>query len=367
MAAAAGAGRCFTLVALALAIAGCASPASHAPHAQAPAATSAAPAATAPLTQPSARVITHLERPGALAVGPGGQLYLSDDGLNEILRVLPGGRFAVVAGTGKAGFSGDGGPAASASLNDPGGIVVARSGTLYFADMGNNRIRAVSPSGVISTVAGTGRWGGWVASGTPARRASLGDPSDVTLGPGGVLYFTNDGASQVLKLTAARRLVLVAGMPGRFAAGIPRAGLLATKTAADGPNGIAFDRAGDLFVAGFDTKTLFMIAPDGRVSLPMGADGFYPRGPGGLVTAPGGGVLAMNTQQIDRLTSHGAQVLYNLPAHPRVGISGWASDGIAVAPDGTLYLDTWRGNGWAAKTALIAIKPGGAVRVLWQS
>lgn len=155
-----------------------------------------------------------------------------------------------------------------------------------------------------------------MASGAPALRASLGDPSDVILGPGGVLYFTNDGASQVLKLTPARRLVLVAGMPGRFAAGIPRAGLLATQTAADDPNGIAFDRAGDLFVAGFDTKTLFMIAPDGRVSLPMGTDGFYPRGPGGLVTAPGGSVLAMNTQQIGRITSHGAQVLYTLPSHP---------------------------------------------------
>src|SRR5262245_59440019 len=143
MAAAAGAGRCLTLAALALAITGCASAASHAPHARAPATTAAAPAATAPPATPPARVVTHLERPGALAAGPGGQLYLSDDGLNEILRVLPGGRFQVIAGNGKAGFSGDGGPAASASLNDPGGIAVARSGRLYFADTGNNRIRAV--------------------------------------------------------------------------------------------------------------------------------------------------------------------------------------------------------------------------------
>src|SRR5262249_8225165 len=154
-------GRCFTLVALALTIAGCASQASHAPHAQASAAATAAPAATAPLTTPAARVITHLERPSGLAVGPAGQLYLADDGLNEILQALPGGRFAVIAGTGTAGFSGDGGPAASAVLNDPGGMTVARSGTLYFADTGNNRIRAVSPSGIITTIAGTGRPGPW--------------------------------------------------------------------------------------------------------------------------------------------------------------------------------------------------------------
>jgi sugar lactone lactonase YvrE len=362
MAAAGGAGRCFTLAVLALAIAGCAAPVSRATHTQVPSTT------TAPLaTLPAARVSHHLERPSALAAGPGGQLYLADDGLNEILRVLPGGRFAVIAGNGKAGFSGDGGPAIDASLNDPGGMAVTRSGTLYFADIGNNRIRAVSPSGIIATVAGTGRWGGWVASGTPALRASLGDPSDVTLGPGGALYITNDGANEIVKLTAARRLVLVAGISGRFGAGIPHPGLLATRTPADGPNGIAFDHAGDLFVAGFDTKTLFMIAPDGRVSLPMGTDGFYPRGPGGLASTPGGTVLAMNTQQIDRVTSHGAQVLYNLPIHPRVGVRGWASDGIAIAPDGTLYLDTWRGNGYASKTALIAIQPGGVVRVLWHS
>jgi serine/threonine-protein kinase len=127
--------------------------------------------------------------------------------------VLPGGRFQVIAGSGTAGFSGDGGPAASASLNDPGGITVARSGTLYFAGMGNNRIRAVSPSGVIATVAGTGRWGGWVANGTPALRASRGGPSDVTLGPGGVLYFTNDGASQILKPSTWTPGAATAGRP----------------------------------------------------------------------------------------------------------------------------------------------------------
>lgn len=195
MAAAAGAGRCFTLVALALAIAGCAPQASHATHAT-HAQASAAPAATAPLTKPPARVITHLERPSALAVGPAGQLYLADDGLNEILQMLPGGRFAVIAGNGKAGYSGDGGPAASASLNDPGGMTVARSGTLYFADTGNNRIRAVSPSGVISTVAGTGRLGGWVPTGTPALKASLESPADVVIGPDRALYIADTGGSR---------------------------------------------------------------------------------------------------------------------------------------------------------------------------
>jgi hypothetical protein len=164
------------------------------------------------------------------------------------------------------------------------------------------------------------------------------------------LYITNDGGSQIVKMTHAGRLVLVAGARGR--AGMPQAGQLAAATSADGPDGIAFDGAGDLFVAGFDTKTLFMIAPDGRVSLPMGTAGFYPRGPGGLAATPGGSVLAMNTGQIDRLTSHGVQVLDNLLTSPPAGITGFVPDGIAIAPDGTVYLDTWLGNRYASKTAL---------------
>jgi DNA-binding beta-propeller fold protein YncE len=271
----------------------------------------------------------------------------------------------VIAGNGTAGFSGDGGTAVDASLDDPGGITVARSGTLYVADTGNDRIRAVSPSGIITTIAGTGRPGGWVTSGTPALQAGLLSPDDVAIGPGGALYITNDGASQIVKMTPARRLVLVAGVPGR--AGIPQAGQLAATTSADGPDGLAFDQAGDLFVAGFDTKTLFMIAPGGQVSLPAGADGFYPRGPGGLASTAGGSVLAMNTGQIDRLTSHGMQVLYDLLTSPPAGIKGFVPDGIAIAPDRTLYLDTRLGNGFASKTALIQIRPGGAVRVIWQS
>ena len=271
----------------------------------------------------------------------------------------------MIAGNGTAGFSGDGGTAVDASLDDPGGITVARSGTLYVADTGNDRIRAVSPSGIITTIAGTGRPGGWVTSGTPALQAGLLSPDDVAIGPGGALYITNDGASQIVKMTPARRLVLVAGVPGR--AGIPQAGQLAATTSADGPDGLAFDQAGDLFVAGFDTKTLFMIAPGGQVSLPAGADGFYPRGPGGLASTAGGSVLAMNTGQIDRLTSHGMQVLYDLLTSPPAGIKGFVPDGIAIAPDRTLYLDTRLGNGFASKTALIQIRPGGAVRVIWQS
>ena len=355
---AAWAGRCFTLAALALAIAGCAPTASHATHAQ-------APATTTPPTKTSARVIDHLQRPGALAVGRGGQLYLADDSLNEIVQLLPGGRFAVIAGNGRAGFCGDGGPAASACLNDPGGIAVARSGTLYFADMGNNRIRAISPSGIISTVAGNGRLGGWVPSGTPALKAGLVSPADVVIGPDRALYVADTGSDEIFKMTRAGRLILVAGTRSKLG-GIWGIGRPATEASPDSPDGLAFDRAGDLFIAGWATKTLLMITASGIMKLPDGTDGFYPRGDGGLVTAPNGSVLAMNYQQIDRITPHGIQTIYKVPAHPRVGIQCFLPAGIAAAANGTIYLDTWP-NGYANKTALIEIRPGGTARVLWQN
>ncbi len=154
---------------------------------------------------------------------------------------------------------------------------------------------------------------------------------------------------------------------GSETAGVWGIGRRATEASADGPNGLAFERAGNLYVAGSNAKTLLMITSSGIMQLPDGKDGFYPQGPGGLVLAPNGSVLAMNTQQIDRITSHGVQVLYRLPAHPRIGIEGFPPDGIAVAANGTIYLDTDRGNGFASKTALIAIGPSGKARVIWKS
>jgi len=337
------------LAVLAVSVAGCTAPGGH----------------ITSTPSPPARVVTSLGRPGSLATGPDGQLYIADDASNRILMALPGGGFRVVAGTGRAGFSGDGGPATGAALDDPGGMAVTRSGALYFADTGNNRIRAISPDGIISTVAGNGHWGNWVAGGTPALRASLGGPADVAFAPGGALYIADAGVSEILELTLAGRLRVVAGIPTE--AGRPEAGRQATQTPADGPDGLAFDHAGNLYVAGENTKALFVISPSGRVSLPIGPDGFYPRGNGGLVTTPDGGILAMNTQQVDQLTSRGARVLYNLTAYRHLGVTGFLPEGIAIAPDGGIYLDTWSGNGWADKTALIEIRRNGTASVIWAS
>jgi sugar lactone lactonase YvrE len=295
-------------------------------------------------------------RPSSLAIGPKGQLYVADDARNQILQAFPGGTFRVIAGTGKAGYSGDGGPAARAELNDPGGMAVAPDGTIYLADTGNNRVRAIEPDGTIETIAGNGRAPGWVAAGTRPLAAALDGPANVVLTANGTLYIA--ASDQILKLTDGGPLQVVAGRPGTD--GAPLAGALATRTSADDPSGMAFDRAGDLFVFGSGTKNLYMIDRSGRVKLPIGLAGFYPRGPAGLVTAPSGAVVAMDTEQIVQVSGRGIRALDTLPVN-------LLPDGIAIASSGTIYIDTWLGNGWSTQTALAKLSASGPPTIIWQS
>jgi streptogramin lyase len=306
--------------------------------------------------------------PSSLAVASGGQLYIADDARNQILEWTGHATFRVVAGSGQAGFSGDGGPALRARLDQPFGMTVASDGTLYFADSGNGRIRAISPDGTITTIAGDGlRATGrdpWIANGTPAREAALGQPNDVAIGPDGDLYF-DASANEVLRLNPDGTLSIVAG--NRNALALAGIGGPASKASPDEPWGLALDRRGDLFINGGNTRKLLMITPAGRMTLPIGPEPFYPRGPGGMVTTPSGEVLAMTDEAIVRLTPHHITTIVNLCCSrlPRVGV--FELNGIAPAADGGFYADTDHGNGFAAATALAEIKRNGRVDVLWIS
>src|SRR6266568_3977830 len=94
-----------------------------------------------------------------LAVDRQGSVYIADPDNHRVRKVNSAGIIQTVAGVGYAGFSGDGGPAAQARLNAPYGLAADPAGNLYIADLGNNRVRKVSPDGVISTVAGSGQAG----------------------------------------------------------------------------------------------------------------------------------------------------------------------------------------------------------------
>lgn len=311
------------------------------------------------------------ERPESLVVGPDGNLFIADDASDRIVERLDNGTFSIVAGDGKAGFSGDGGPAVDAKLDNPGGMAFGAGGTLYFADQGNGRVRAVSPQGVIYTVAGDGsRAGnGYVADGTPALDAAFA-PNDVAIGPRGRLCMTT--FAQVLCLQPNGTLDYVVGGddPGQGVSGDGLGGP-AANASSEGAEGLAFDSAGDLYFFGFEDKTWLVVTPDGTITAPAGTQDIYPRGPGGFATAPDGDVWVMSELKVEMLTPTGVEQSFDFPATASTsfhGVRGFSPDGIAIGRDGTIYVDTFDGNGFAEKTAIAAIDPStGASKILWEA
>jgi sugar lactone lactonase YvrE len=149
------------------------------------------------------------EWPTYVAQDKSGNLYISDFSGQRIRRVSPAGTISTYAGTGISGFSGDGGPASSAQLSYPAGLVFDSAGDLIVADGLNNRIRKIDPSGIITTIAGTGATG-YTGDGGPALDATFNQVWDVTYDPSGNLYIIDIGNCVV-------RIVNASGIINTFA------------------------------------------------------------------------------------------------------------------------------------------------------
>jgi sugar lactone lactonase YvrE len=134
----------------------------------------------------------------ALATGTQGDLYLSTG--NRVRRIAANGIITTVAGTGSPGFSGDGAPATQARLSTPSALAVDTDGVLFVADVAGNRVRAVTPAGTITTVAGDGKQSGYPMYGL-ARRASVASPSGLAVDGHGHLFISSLGRNTVLRFT----------------------------------------------------------------------------------------------------------------------------------------------------------------------
>src|SRR5258708_6213920 len=120
-----------------------------------------------------------LNNPFGLVRGPDGALYFCDTGNHAIRKITPDGKIRTIAGTGKAGYSGDGGPATAAQLNEPYEVRFDSAGNLFFAERLNHVVRQVAArSGIISTFAGTGVEG-FSGDGGPASRALFRQPHSI--------------------------------------------------------------------------------------------------------------------------------------------------------------------------------------------
>ena len=125
-----------------------------------------------------------------IAIDRKNTLYIADQTNHRIRQVTPDGIIRTIAGTGKAGYSGDGGPASAAQLNMPADVKVDGGGNIYIADMMNHRIRRIDSSGIITTVAGDGTQGRG-PDGVPATSSSLNTPAAVAVAPNGDLYIAD--------------------------------------------------------------------------------------------------------------------------------------------------------------------------------
>ena len=218
--------------------------------------------------------------PTDVVVGPDGSLYIADAGHNRIRRVDPNGIITTVAGTGTAGFSGDGGPATLAQLFLPEGIAVAPDGSLYVADTRNQRIRKVDPTGVISTVAGTGA-AGWDTLEGPATSEPLNQPEGVAIGSDGAVYIADTSNGVIREITQDGRLITLAGdhFNGYSGDGGP-----ATQAALNLPTAVLPVQDGSFYIADFENNRIRKVGIDGTISTVAGNGTFGFNGDGSAAT-----------------------------------------------------------------------------------
>ena len=290
-----------------------------------------------------------------LGIDPQDNLYLTEWLGHTVLRIAANGSVTTIAGTGVAGFSGDGGPATAAQLYGPSAVAAAPDGTIYIADSGNNRVRKVAPDGTISTIAGSGSSIGNIllppsfqscafsGDGGAAASAQLCDPAQLAFDQAGSLYVADFGNARVRKISPAGIIATVAGSgqpvpPGLSGGAIDYSPANPFSSGDGGPAihatfdriaGAIFDAAGNLYVSDSGANRVRKIAPDGTIGPYAGTGQAGYSGDGGpalQATLFGAGPLALDPQ--------GA--LYVITGDSRVR---------KITADGTIHLVAGTGTG----------------------
>ena len=266
---------------------------------------------------------------------------------------------ATFAGTGAKGFSGEDGPAKDAQLNFPTGVARGPDGALYICDTGNHRIRKVTPDGKILTIAGNGQ-PGWSGDGGPATEAKLNEPYEVRFDARGNVFWVERLSHTVRKRDA--QTGMISTIAGTGTAGFGGDGGPATKAQLSDPHSLGFDKAGNLYICDVRNHRLRKIEMrTGTISTFAGTGERKPTPDGAtLATAPLHGPRALDFDQAGNLIlalregnavlklDLNAGTVHHLAGTGKKGSTGDggpAKDaalagpkGVSVAPNGNIYL-----------------------------
>ena len=221
-------------------------------------------------------------------VDTSGNLYVSDSYNNRVRKITTDGIVNTIAGSGATGvwgggYSGDGGQATNARLHEPQGLAIDNSGNLYIADMGNSCIRKVTPSGIITTFAGTTDTG-YAGDGGPATAAVLYCASDLATDANGNVYIGDFHNQCVRKVDRFGIITTVAGKGGSSNCGYSGDGGPATDALLCLPAGMALDLEGDLYIAATNDYSIRKVDRSGIITLAAGNGRYGFSGDGGPAT-----------------------------------------------------------------------------------
>lgn len=198
-----------------------------------------------------------IDNPFGLVRGPDGALYFCEYTGQRIRKVTPDGMIHTVAGNGQKGYSGDGGPALQATFNLPHELRFDAAGDLYVVDMTNHAVRKIDmKSGIINTIAGNGK-PGYSGDGGAAQKAQFKQPHSIQFGPDGSLYVCDIGNHVI------RRIDMKTGLINTFA-GTGKAGPTPDEspikgTPLNGPRSLDFDKAGHLWLCTREGNQVFKL------------------------------------------------------------------------------------------------------------
>jgi DNA-binding beta-propeller fold protein YncE len=289
-----------------------------------------------------------------------GNAYLVELNGNRVLKIDARGRLTTFAGSGKKGFGGDGGPAASADLNGPHNLAVAPNGDVYVADTWNNRVRKIdTKTGVITTFAGTGEKG-FAGDGGTAIKAQFGGIYCITFSPDGrKLHLADLDNRRIRAIDMSTNVVTT--VAGNGQKGVPDDGARAVDAPLVDPRAVASDADGNVYVLERSGHALRVVSSDGRIRTVVGTGQKGFSGDGGpgrkatlngpkhlCVDRSGDVIIADSENHCIRRYSPKRGMIARVAGTGKVGKGGVGGPpeqvelkqphGVTVAGDGTLYI-----------------------------